>query len=49
LKREYELEISKIIKSDEKKPVKTANMDILADVEREIEATLKKNKKEGDR
>src|SRR5688572_7921388 len=30
LKREYELEISKIIKSDEKKPVKTANMDILA-------------------
>ena len=50
LRKQYELEISGIMKSDEKKPKKSVDMDILADVEREIEATIKKkNKKEGDR
>jgi Skp family chaperone for outer membrane proteins len=50
LRKQYESEISNIMKTDEKKPKKTVDMDILADVEREIEATInKKYKKEGDR
>ncbi|MGJ7921324.1 hypothetical protein [Neobacillus sp. LXY-4] len=47
LKKQYEQEVAKIIKSDELLVKTAVNPDIMADVEREIEAALKRNKKEG--
>jgi len=51
LKKQYESQISKVMKTDELKSGKTVDASILAEVEREIEATMKlnKEKKEGGR
>lgn len=51
LKKQYESQIAKIMKTDELKVEKTVDPEILAEVEREIEATMKlnKDKKEGGR
>ncbi|WP_144061498.1 hypothetical protein [Bacillus sp. 1NLA3E] len=51
LKKQYESQISKVMKTDELKAEKTVDPSILAEVEREIEATMKlnKEKKEGGR
>lgn len=50
LKKQYELEVSKIMKSDEQKVEKPVDASIMAEVEREIEAVLQRNKtkKEGE-
>jgi hypothetical protein len=49
LKKQYETEVSKIIKSEEQFIKTSVNAGVMADVEREIEAALKSNrlKKEG--
>ncbi len=45
LKRQYEVEVSKLIKLEEQQYGKVADDSILAEVEREIEEVLKQNKK----
>jgi hypothetical protein len=45
LKKQYELEVSKLMKSDEKRLDKAINADVMAEVEREIEEALSRNKK----
>lgn len=50
LKKQYELQLTKIMKSDEQNHEKTVDSNLLAEVEKEIEAAMKqsKNKKEGE-
>lgn len=45
LKKQYELEVSKLMKLEEQQYGKAADDSILAEVEREIEEVLKQNKK----
>lgn len=49
LKKQYETEVSKILKAEESNVKININASVMADVEREIEAALKRNrsKKEG--
>lgn len=50
LKKQYEMQLTKIMKAEDEQPQeKAVDSSLLAEVEREIEATLKRNKsKEGE-
>ncbi|OCA91064.1 hypothetical protein A8F94_04170 [Bacillus sp. FJAT-27225] len=48
LKRQYEIQVAKIMKDEETSVEKNIDLDLLAEVEREIEASLNKQQKKGE-
>ncbi|WP_231688131.1 hypothetical protein [Bacillus sp. FJAT-18017] len=48
LKKQYEIQVTKIMKDEEASSDKQVDLDLLAEVEREIEESMKKNRKKGE-